>query len=454
MRSPIATLAVAVLSVLLLAPAAAAAPTQVKVRVEGKSGTIFEGPILTDVHRVKGAGDSQWRRCDGINVNVPLNKVPSVVPTSATADAMRIVGETFDGQWYAQYEDYFLKRWGPDAQDEAANEYWGVLVNSVFTAVGGCQYQLDGGDEVLWVYNAFDGRPRLALYPAGYSGGAEPLTATATLNQPFEVEVDTWSTSDEGQPPAAPGRAGDPYAGAEVAPVATDSQGFQEVEVASPETVASGADGKASITFTTPGWHRIKATDFAAGVENAVRSNRLDVCVPAPPATDCGALPADDLNRTPPPPVAGEVDGETPEDEGPGSSPSDGSPSDGAGGAGGGGAAGGSSGSAGSKQAPPPAEPGPVRLQQPDLDRSRLAQGLVKVSWRVLDAGVGVQRWTIASQALGRKGAPWVNRAGGSERTTATLRLPRGRAYRLRLTVTDSLGRSASASLGRVQVPR
>ena len=96
-----------------------------------------------------------------------------MVPTSAAADAMPIIGESFDGQWYNQFEDYFLTRLGPDAEDEAAGKYWGMLVNNIFTSVGGCQYQLDGGDEVLWVYDAFDGRPFLALYPAAvnYTSG-------------------------------------------------------------------------------------------------------------------------------------------------------------------------------------------------------------------------------------------------------------------------------------------
>jgi len=79
------------------------------------------------------------------------------------------------------------------------------------------------------------------------------------------------------------------------------ANGFQSVEVASPETVTTAADGRAAITFTTPGWHRIKATDFATGVESVIRSNRLDVCVPAPPASGCGALPSDAQVRTPPP---------------------------------------------------------------------------------------------------------------------------------------------------------
>lgn len=453
MRNAVATLAAAAaLSLTVAAPlAAASAPTAVRVRIEGRAETIFEGPVLSDVHRVKASSDSKWRRCDGINVNVPQNDVPAVVPTSAAADAMRIIGQGFDAQWYNQYEDYFLKRWGPDGQDAGEGQYWGVLVNDVFTSVGGCQYQLDGGDEVLWLYDAFDSRPRLALYPAGYSGGTEPLIATATLNQPFELEVDTWEGYSEGAPPPAPVRTTAPYEGAEVAPVVTNGQGFQRVDTASAATVVSGADGKASVTFTTPGWHRIKATDVAAGAESAVRSNRLDVCAPQPPATDCGPPPSDDLTRTPPPPVEGEVDGggdgESPDagQQPPGGSPSGDGGSPGASGAGE---------QTGSMQVPPPSGSLRVRLQQPRLDRSRLVQGLLKVGWRVLDAGVGVQHWAIASQRLGRKDARWVTRARGREGSAARFRLPPGHGYRLRLTVVDALGRSSSTALGRVRVPR
>jgi len=442
MRNAVATLAVAVLPLVTTAPLAAAAPVQVNVRIEGKSETLFEGPVLTDVHRVRASSDSKWRRCDGVNVNVPQNKTPGVVPTSAGSDAMRIAGFDFDGQWYNQYEDYFLTRWGPNAQDQAENEYWGILVNNVFTDVGGCQYQLDGGDEVLWIYDGFDGRERLALYPAGYSGGAAPLTATATLNQPFEVEVDTWAGYNEGSPPPAPTRTTTPYEGAEVAPVITNGQGFQKVDTASAATVVSGVDGGASITFSTPGWHRIKATDVGSGEDAAIRSNRLDVCVPQPPATDCGPLPADDQARTPPPPVAGEVDG-----AGGGEQPGGGQP-------GGGNGDESRPASSGAPVGAPAPQPGRVRLQRPGLDRSRLARGLVTVSWKVLDAGPGISGWTISSQRLGRKGAPWVSRARGSSRTAATVRLPAGAAYRLRLTVVDALGGAATATLGRVQVPR
>ncbi len=440
MRTPIAAFVVALLLPALAAPPAQAAPIEVKVRIEGKARTLFEGPVLTDVHRVKGATDSKWRRCNGA-VGVNSSAPPGVTPTSASSDAMRIIGESFDGIWNSQWEDYFVERWGPDAQETGSFKYWGVIVNNVFTAVGGCQDQLDVGDEVLWVYDAFRDRPRLLLYPGDYSGGALPLTATATLDQPFEVEVDVWTNSGQGPPPAAPTRSTTPYSGAEVAPVTTDGQGFQSVDVESEETELTGADGRASITFTEPGWHRIKAADFDAGVEAVIRSNRLDVCVPEPPASDCAEPPGDALVRSPPPPLPGELD-EEPDGNGGGEQ------------AGGGGGQGSAPGAAGpSSTVPPAAVAGRVRLGRPRLDRSRLSRGLVSVSWRVRDAGAGVARWAIAARPLGRKGARWTNRARGNRGSSATIRLAAGAAYALRLTVTDTLGRGASTALGKVRVP-
>ena len=55
---------------------------------------------------------------------------------------MAILGEGFDGDWYAgTFDDYFITQWGPERQDVGEGEYWGVVVNNVFTIVGGCQYQ-------------------------------------------------------------------------------------------------------------------------------------------------------------------------------------------------------------------------------------------------------------------------------------------------------------------------
>ncbi|HEX3174747.1 MAG TPA: DUF4430 domain-containing protein [Solirubrobacterales bacterium] len=440
MRKIVATLTVAFSIVTLAAPVAQAAPAEVNVRIEGREETLFEGPILTAGHAVEASSDSAPHGCDGLNNGA--NPLPGPTPTAASVDAMSILGEDFDGQWYPGFDDYFIERWGPDGQDEAKGEYWGLLVNNVFTDVGGCQYELDGGDEILWVYDAFKTRPLLALFPASYSAGARPLTAVAELGQPFEVEVDAYEDAAENDPPAAPQRTGaSPFEGAEVAPVATDESGFQRVEAESAATVVTGADGTAEIVFAEPGWHRIKATvTGSGGGESAVRSNRLDVCVPAPPATDCGALPAEDQVRTPPPSGGGEEEpepetgGEAPQPEGPGP---------------------GGGGMSAATPFMPSLAPGggQVRLEAPRLDRRRLGRGLLGVSWRVLDPGVGIGGWTISSRTLGRKGAPYVVRARGTGGTSALLRLPGGAAYRLRFTVVDAIGRSSTVALGRVAVP-
>jgi prenyltransferase beta subunit len=301
MRTPIAIFTIATLTGILAVAGAQATPTQVNVRIEGHSETLFEGPIWTEGHDLKASSEDQGHACDGTNAK--RYPTPGPTPTTAGADAMRIVGETFDGQWYPGYEDYFLTRWGPDRQSFAEAAYWGVLVNNVFAGVGGCQYELGTGDEVLWTYDAFADRPFLALFPEGDTSGARPLTATAKLGEPFEVEVLAYADSTEATPPSMPERTGSaPVEGARVSPVRTSSYGFEKAETEDPSTVTTDEQGKASIVFTTPGWQRIKATVVnGQRVEEAVRSNRLDVCVAAAGESTCGDPPREDRVRTPPP---------------------------------------------------------------------------------------------------------------------------------------------------------
>jgi hypothetical protein len=404
MRKAIAAFFVASLPIIVAAPAVQAAPTSVSVRIEGKSETLFEKTIPVEVHGVKAFSDTTERRCDGININDPWNVTSGVTPTLASVDAMASIGETFDGQWYEGFEDYFITRWGPDAQDPAAGAYWGILINEVFTNVGGCQYQLDSDDEVLWIYDAFKARPSLAIFPeeANYSSGPRPLTAIAQLGKPFPVEVVSYADDEEDVPGSGPSRVGSsPYAGAEVAPVLTNPKGFEKVDTTSSKTVTTNSEGKASIVFDEPGWHRIKATKVGGGEETAIRSNRLDVCVPAA-FGNCGEKPA----ASPPPPV------------------------------------------------PNPPSTSPARISAPKLDRKKIAQGKIGVSWKVLDPGVGIKRWRISSKTLGKKGARWVSRATGTKETSMTVHLPAGASYRLRLTIIDVLGRESNTGIGNVTVPR
>jgi len=443
MHKPIAALIAATIFALLVAPAAQAAPTEVNVRIEGKTETLFEGPILSDGHNVKGltdAGAPAWgRRCNGLNNDA--HPTPGPTPTAASVDAMAILGRGFDGDWYGSgsFDDYFITQWGPERQDVGAGDYWGLVVNNVFTSVGGCQYQVDAGDEVLWVYDAFDGRPQLVLYPGDYLGGGVKLTAQATLNVPFEVTVVQWGHQCcNSAPPPSPTRSTTPFEGAKVGPMAPTVRGFELVDTASEEAVETGPDGTAEITFDTPGWHRIKATALNAGAETVIRSNRLDVCVPAPPATNC--VPqrlADDQVRTPPP---SDLEGE----------PGAGEPKEEPKGTGGGG---GTRGTAPSPGPSTPAAASQVKIALHGLDRSQIATGVVGVSWRVQDAGAGISQWTVSSKRLGRKGARFVTRATGQGKSSAQVRLPRAGRYLLRLTFVDLLGRSSSVNLGTVRIP-
>jgi hypothetical protein len=429
MRKFIATLTVASISAILLTPVATAAQTEVNVRIEGRSETLFEGPVLVEADGVRASSDTQSRSCDGINPLDPENVVPEPTPTAASADALGLIGETFDGRWYPSFNDYFITRWGPDLQEPAAGAYWGILVNDTFTDVGGCQYQLDDGDEVLWVYDAFQGRPNLALFPAAahYSAGPRPLTATAELGQPFTAEVAAYEDNEEDHPAPSPGRVGSgPFANAQVAPVATNAKGFEKVETGSPETVSSNGEGKATITFTAPGWHRIKATVAGPTGEETIRSNRLDVCVTGgvpttalEGATNCNELPAADQVR-----VARRIVGDlAPPSVGP------------------------------APPAPGGAPVGSLRVSVPRIDRKLLIRGKVGLGWKVTDAGPGVRGWTVSSLTVGRKGAHWVTRARGTTKTASTFRLPPGHTYKLRFAITDADGRTSTVALGKVKVP-
>jgi hypothetical protein len=403
--------AVLLLIIVVVAPSAQA-DTNVNVRIEGKEETIFEKKIPVQVKKIQASSDTVERNCDGINELDPENVAPGVTPTLASAEAMESIGETFDGNWYEGFGDYFITRWGPDEQDNAASAWWGILVNQVFTSVGGCQKQLKESDEVLWVYDAFSSRPMLALYPeaAHYVEGPRPTRVTVAPGEPVPLEVVAWPAGGESSTPEVPSRTGSsPFEGAVVAPVTVNAKGFQRVDVASPEAVVSAVDGKASVSFTTPGIHRIKATGPLGTENSVVRSNGLEICVLAQ-LGDCGE------------PVP--VTTTTPELE---------------------------KKSTTTTAAPAP-EAAAARISKPKLALGKVAQGKLTISWKLLDAGAGVNSWRVATKTLGKKGG-WVNRARGTSGTQATLRLPRGHRYQVRFTLTDLAGHTTTYALGKVTVP-
>ena len=68
--------------------------TFVPLRIEGKDGTIFEGPIFTRGHNVTtpSGGD---HHCDGTNLGA--HRTPGPTATSALADAAKLKHFAFDG---------------------------------------------------------------------------------------------------------------------------------------------------------------------------------------------------------------------------------------------------------------------------------------------------------------------------------------------------------------------
>jgi len=221
------------------APSAAAAPVTVNVRVEGITGTIFEGPVTTDEHLVSTPADGNTPRvCNGTSVGSPAG------PTATTAldDAAKLGGFTWDGPYDdVTFHDYYpYSRIGPDTVDPSSH-YWGLWRNWRFADYGGCGQRVNQGDEIVWAYEDFNTSPLLRLTGPG---AAHP-------GESFAVKV-------------VDGENGIAQAGATVGGTTT------------------GADGQATLSFADTGIYRLKA-DRA----DAIRSNSLVVCVDPPGADPC-----------------------------------------------------------------------------------------------------------------------------------------------------------------------
>lgn len=392
----------------LAVPAANAAPADVHVRVEGVASTIFDRVVRTDGRWLQSASDTDLRRCDGTNLGA--NPAAGPTPTAATVDAMASLGLDFDARWYPGFDDYFITRWGPEAESDADQWWWGILVNRSFTPIGGCQFRVGGGDEVLWVNDAFNGRPFLWL-----DGPRKVL-----VDVPFDVTVTATRQSTSGDDPD-----GEPYEAAQVTAVTVNGRAAAG-GIADPG--ASGADGTAAVTFRQLGWRRLKARALDLGPDglpdgrdDAIASDSLDVCVVADLAADCAGQPPSRTPVIPPPPPDGPAPPRQPELPRP------------------------------PVETPPSSDP--VRLEQPRIVAGGAGRGEVAVAWRVLAAGAGVARWSIDARPLGVKGGRFAERARGTTATAASLRLPAGRTYELRFTLVDALGRSSTTAIGRVLVP-
>jgi hypothetical protein len=237
-RTPLARSAAlaCALTALALPSAALATPVSVNLRVEGRTTTLFDGPVTTDGHNVT-TDSGGTHHCDGTNGGV--NPTPGPSATAGLDDAARLAGFTWDGTYDNGFDDYFVTRVASEPQ--TSSEFWGFFVNGEAPPIGGCQERVHQGDEILWAFDAFSKVRALRL--AGPS--------SATTNQPVVVRVT--DVHD-----------GSPQSGASVGGSTT------------------GPDGTSALTFSNPGVFRLKAEKA-----ESVRSNSLVLCVDPPGAAPC-----------------------------------------------------------------------------------------------------------------------------------------------------------------------
>lgn len=404
---PALALALVAVAASMAAPAAAA-PATLSVRIEGASQTLFEGPVSTGPRLIRASSDTSSRTCDATGGG---SGAPRATPTVAAADAMALIGETFDGRWYPDFGDYLIRRWGP--QDQGGGKYWALAVDGVAATAGGCQIGLTSGAGVLWAFGASASTPYLRLSAASDPSPAPgPAAPTATVGTGDALALRVQRSTGSGAPT--------PAASVTIAPVstATDGKGYQTTLTSDPRAVQTGSDGSATVVFDTPGWHRIKATSGGF-----VRSNRLDVCVRSA-EQDCGPPPADTLVRAYDPSA----------DPGAGAGADADAPAIG-----------------GTER--PGAGIGRLQISRPRVSAKGAARGLIAVSWRILEQGPGLRSWTIRSRAAGPRGARFRRRASGQAATSALLRLPPGHLHDLRYSATDARGQTSSVDFARVLVP-
>jgi len=256
-------LGVTALLLLILSAVAVASPITVNVRVEGSTETMFEGPVSVEgIAKTPGlttASSPTAEPCDFMDNGTNGGFGPdAATPTAALYDAAITNKLTFNAEWDSEYNDFLVSQVGNDTnENKEPYDSWGYAVNYTTANVGGCQFQLAPGSEVLWAYNYFNLKHLLNL-----SGPTSVETGV-----PFTVHV-------------TDGQTGEPISGASIG---EDVNGVTTTIPSSPTTNASG---NATITLSHTGTVKLKATQ-----PESVRSNGLSVNVNSPgvPACACEA---------------------------------------------------------------------------------------------------------------------------------------------------------------------
>lgn len=216
--------------------AASAVPITVHLRVEGATSTLFDGDVTTDARSITApthgsTAQPTQQPCDlahnGMNGGFGSH---TATPVSALYDASVQTGVRFAATWFPSFNDFLVDGFGSDVSPDAAT-MWGYAVNYTTAGVGGCEFQLAPGSDVLWAANYAS--PLLKL-----SG---PTSANAGSPVLFNV-VD--------------GTTGLPVQGVSVGSAATD------------------ANGNATLNFPVAGLQSLKADKTGA-----VRSAAFSLCV-------------------------------------------------------------------------------------------------------------------------------------------------------------------------------
>ncbi|GLV86064.1 hypothetical protein Slala03_57530 [Streptomyces lavendulae subsp. lavendulae] len=126
------------------------APVKVGLTVQGPDGVLFKGQIKTKGHSVTMVTGGT-HKCDGTNGSANPSAVPT--PTAALDDAAKKKHFTWDGTWYASFDDFSVDTIKNVSGGGAA--YWSISVNGAPTPVGGCQFKLKAGDRVAFTWTSF-----------------------------------------------------------------------------------------------------------------------------------------------------------------------------------------------------------------------------------------------------------------------------------------------------------
>ena len=255
---------VAASAALCAATPALAAPVTVNLRIEGATQTLYDGPITTDARTISTASSNGAHVCDGTNNGA--NTTSGGTPTTAAYDAAQQLGLAFDAQY--SYGDFFITQIGSDVMPASYDPSWSWWNNFQSGSVGGCQYLLQPGDNILWSFNNYgDGALSLSGVPA-----------TAATGESFTAHVDQYV----------------PHYDSTTNTTVTDKSAASGASVGGATTDTSG---NATVSFASPGTYTLKATR-----SDAVRSNAETVCVYTPGSGDCGTAKAPAPTQTAPAP--------------------------------------------------------------------------------------------------------------------------------------------------------